>query len=137
MAAVTHAGAELGAPRGLLIASITNAIVRLHARAYGKGPTRASTHLRSGDYVLCVLRDPFTVAERTLIAAGEDSAVVQNRKVFYRVAERSLRDAVERLTGYTVAAFTAGVSVENDLVTHLFVLGGRNESVDPPRGAVE
>jgi uncharacterized protein YbcI len=134
---MTEAAIQLVAPRGALIASITNAVVRIHARAYGKGPTRASTHLREGDYVLCVLRDPFTVSERTLIAAGETDAVVQNRKVFYRVMERSLRDVVERLTAHTVAAFSAGVSVENDLVTQLFVLEPDGASVDTPHSAIQ
>jgi uncharacterized protein YbcI len=133
---VTEAGTRLDTPRGLLIASITNAVVRLHAHSYGKGPTRASTHLRPDDYALCVLRDPFTVSERTLIAGGEVAAVVHNRKVFYSVVERALCDAVESLTGSSVAAFVAGVSVEHDLVTNLFVLGSSG-SVDASRRALE
>jgi uncharacterized protein YbcI len=119
---VTEAENRLDAPRGAVIAAITNAIVRLHARAYGKGPSRASTDLRDGSYVLCMLRDPFTVAERTLIAAGRADSVKENRNAFYETAERGLRQAVESLTGYPVSTFLAGVSVDDDLVTQLFVL---------------
>jgi uncharacterized protein YbcI len=113
---------SLSAARGSLSAAITNAVVRLHARAYGKGPTRASTRVGDGDYVLCLLRDPFTVSERTLIDAGRATMVTQNREAFYETAERPLRQVVESLVGCPVIAFTAGIATDCDLITQLFVL---------------
>jgi uncharacterized protein YbcI len=113
---------DVATPRGQTIAAITNSIVRLHARMYGKGPSRASTHLRDGSYVLCMLRDPFTVAEHTLIDCGRLGNVYENRRAFYEAEEAELRSEVERLTGHPVVAFVPGISIENDLVTQLFVL---------------
>jgi uncharacterized protein YbcI len=111
-----------GSDRGRTIAAISNVVVRVHARAYGKGPTRASTHVRDGQYVLCLLRDPFTKGEKTLIAAGRADAVHEQRRAFHQTVEASLREAVENLTGYSVVGFVPGVSVESDLITHLFIL---------------
>lgn len=108
--------------RGRTIAAISNAVVRVHARAYGKGPTRANTHLRDGQYVLCLLRDPFTRGEKTLIAAGRADAVHEHRRAFHQTVEATLREAVENLTGSSVVGFVPGVSVESDLVTQLFIL---------------
>lgn len=118
------AEAESPPPRGQLACAITNVIVRLHARLDGRGPTRANTHVQDGSYVLCMLRDPFTVAERTLIEAGRASAVNAKRGAFYAGAGPRLRAEVERLTGHAVVAFIPGVSIEHDLVTQLFVLDG-------------
>jgi len=97
-------------------------IVRVHARAYGKGPTRASTHVRDGQYVLCLLRDPFTKGEKTLIAGGRTDAVHLHRRAFHDTVEDGLRTAVEDLTGWPVAGYVPGVSIESDLITQLFLL---------------
>lgn len=97
----------------------------MHSSAYGKGPSRARTHLHDGSYVLCMLRDPFTVSERTLISAGRVDVVEASRSAFYETAEPSLRDIVERLTGYTVVSFLANVATDIDLITHLFVLDAK------------
>ena len=111
-----------GSDRGRTLAAISNAVVRVHARAYGKGPTRANTHLRDGQYVLCLLRDPFTTGEKTLIAAGRADAVHEHRRAFHQTVEVPLREAVENLTGCSVVGFVPGISVESDLITQLFIL---------------
>ena len=111
-----------GSDRGRTVAAISNAIVRVHAHAYGKGPTRASTHVRDGQYVLCLLRDPFTRGEKTLIAAGRADVVYEHRRAFHETVEAALREAVENLTGWSVVGYVPGVSVESDLVTQLFLL---------------
>jgi uncharacterized protein YbcI len=108
--------------RGRKIAAISNAIVRVHARAYGKGPTRANTHLHDGHYVLCLLRDPFTKAEKTLIACGRTDAVHLHRSAFHESVEAVLRAAVQDLTSCRVIGYVPGVSIESDLVTQLFLL---------------
>ena len=111
-----------GSERGRTLTAISNAVVSVHARAYGKGPTRASTHLQDGQYVLCLLRDPFTKVEKTLIAAGRLEAVHEHRRAFHETVEALLRETVESLTGCSVVGYVPGVSVESDLVTQLFLL---------------
>ena len=55
--------------------------MQLHARLYGRGPTRAKTYL-TGDYALSILEEIFTPAERTLIAAGKGELVQASRTAF-------------------------------------------------------
>jgi uncharacterized protein YbcI len=111
-----------GSDRSRTVAAISNAVVGVHARAYGKGPTRANTHLRDGQYVLCLLGDPFTKGEKTLIAAGRADAVHEHRRAFHQTVETTLRKTVENLTGCSVVGFVPGISVESDLITQLFIL---------------
>src|SRR4051812_22159454 len=56
--------------RGQIASQISREIVRLHARLYGRGPTKARTYLQP-DYAMCVLEDIFTVGEKTLAESGK------------------------------------------------------------------
>jgi hypothetical protein len=60
--------------RGDLRASISNAMVRLKKRFYGKGPERARTYLND-NYVFCALESGLTRNEQTLVEAGQEDAV--------------------------------------------------------------
>jgi uncharacterized protein YbcI len=73
--------------------------------------------------VLCLLGDPFTKAEKTLIAAGRADAVHEHRRAFHQTVEATLRETVENLTGCSVVGFVPGISVESDLIIQLFILG--------------
>src|SRR6185369_5444792 len=72
---------DLPSDRGSARSAIANAIVRLHAEHYGRGPTRARAHVAE-DFVLVVLEDVFTTAERTLVAAGRADRVREARAAF-------------------------------------------------------
>ena len=63
--------------RGQLAAAISNAMVGIHSKHYGKGPTKAKTYLVD-DVVVTVMSDVFTTVERTLI--DNDKAVAWLRK---------------------------------------------------------
>jgi uncharacterized protein YbcI len=103
------------------LAAISNALVRLHARHFGKGPNRARTFALE-DFVLCLLQDPFITAELTLIANGEEAAVRHNRLLFYRSAESHFREAVGHITGREVLSVLPQVSAEPAVVSLLFLL---------------
>ena len=60
---------------------IPREIVQLHATLYGRGPTKAKTHVHA-DYVLCALENVFTPAESTLIDAGKQDLVRETRVAF-------------------------------------------------------
>lgn len=109
--------------QGPLRGAISDAVVSVYARAYGKGPTRAKTYLDGGDYALCLLGDPFTPAENTLIAMGRADVVHRCRRAFHDVVEDELKETVKRLTGRPVRTVIAGVCVESGLVSQLFVFG--------------
>jgi Na+-translocating membrane potential-generating system (MpsC) len=62
-------GSRPGHSTGERLASISTGLVQLHSRYYGKGPTKAKTHLVN-DTVICMLRGGFTRVEETLIEEG-------------------------------------------------------------------
>jgi uncharacterized protein YbcI len=104
-----------------MLAQISTELVQLHSRYYGKGPTKAKTHLVD-DTVLCLLRGGFTTIERTLIGTGEQESVLQMRRSFQQVMEDAFRNVVEEATGRKVIAYMSAVHTDPDLAAELFIL---------------
>src|SRR4051795_7793601 len=93
-----------GGDHGEVLLSISNAVVRLYKRYYGKGPTQARAYYQD-DLVACVLRDVYTRAERTLIDAGRSSLVLTQRHELQRAVAGELTAAIEEITGREVIGF--------------------------------
>jgi uncharacterized protein YbcI len=110
-----------------MLADISTGLVRLHSQYYGKGPTKAKTHLVN-DTVVCILRDGFTTVERTLLDTGEVESVYQMRRSFQSAMEGEFRRIVEEATGRRVIAYMSSIHVDPDLAVELFML----EPVEPP-----
>jgi uncharacterized protein YbcI len=122
-----------------MLAQISTGLVQLHSRYYGKGPTKAKTHLVD-DTVVCVLRGGFTTVERTLLDTGEVESVYQMRRSFQQAMEESFRLIVEQATGRNVIAYMSSIHVDPDLAVELFVLEPVEEPariVDEPELAAE
>lgn len=112
-----RAGPEAGA----ITSQISREIVRLHARLYGRGPTKAKTFL-TDDYALCILEDVFTPAEHTLIRAGRAENVHANRRAFQEAIEGKMVAIVELATGRKVHAFLSHVHIAAEVGVELFLL---------------
>ena len=110
-----------------MLAQISTELVQLHSRYYGKGPTKAKTHMVD-DAVVCVLRGGFTTVERTLLDTGEVESVYQMRRSFQQAMEENFRLIVEQATGRNVIAYMSSIHVDPDLAVELFVL----EPVEEP-----
>lgn len=108
------------APRGELAAQLSREIVQLHARLYGRGPSKARSYLHT-DYAACVLEEIFTTAERTLIDAGSPEHVQNTRKKFQDAVKGEFVDIVERVTGRKVRVFLSQVDVEANLALEFFL----------------
>lgn len=108
------------APRGALVSQLSREIVQLHARLYGRGPTKARSYL-AAEYALCVLEEIFTVAERTLIDSGSRDHVHETRRKFQEAVREEFIDLVERITGRRVRVFLSQVDVDADLAVELFI----------------
>ena len=106
--------------RGVLISQLSREIVQLHARLYGRGPTKARSYLHS-DYAVCVLEEIFTTAERTLITAGSGDHVSETRKKFQEAVKDEFVDVVERITGRTVRVFLSQVDIDANLALEFFI----------------
>jgi uncharacterized protein YbcI len=110
-----------------MLAQISTGLVQLHSRYYGKGPTKAKTHMVD-DTVVCMLRGGFTTVERTLLDTGEVESVYQMRRSFQQAMEENFRLIVEEATGRNVIAYMSSIHVDPDLAVELFVL----EPVEEP-----
>lgn len=113
--------------QGLLSSRISREIVRVHARLYGRGPTRAKTFL-GDDYALCVLEDVFTRAEQTLIGVGNTAQVQSTRLAFQEAVEDEFTSIVEEVTERKVKAFVSQIHIEANLAIELFLFEPRPES---------
>jgi uncharacterized protein YbcI len=103
-------------------AEISTRIVRLHSEYYGKGPTKAKTHI-ADDVVAVVLEETFSKAERTLIDRGETETIQQIRRRFQQAMADDFRSIVEQATGRTVRAFLSETNLEADVSVEFFLLG--------------
>jgi uncharacterized protein YbcI len=100
---------------------ISNAMVGLKKRFYGKGPTKAKTYIND-NYVLCVLQGGLTRNEETLLEAGEEHLVRQYRLRFQEVMAAPTTEAIERLTGQKVIGYHSQITFQPDYAFEIFVL---------------
>src|SRR3954465_3064280 len=89
---------------GELLSTISNRMVQLHKRYYGKGPTKARSYVM-GDLVVCLMRGGFTRAEETLIDSGRASLVHEQRSEFQMALRDEFMSAISDVTGRPVTAF--------------------------------
>jgi uncharacterized protein YbcI len=110
-----------GSDRGAVAAQISREIVRLHAELFGRGPTKAKTFVNDA-YILCVLEDVFTPAERTLVKAGHSDQVSSTRQAFQEAVSETFVSVVEEASGRKVRAALSQVHMEPELSAELFIL---------------
>lgn len=106
--------------RGALVSQLSREIVQLHARLYGRGPTKARSYLH-GDYAVSVLEEVFTTAERTLIAAGSGAHVSDTRSKFQEAVKDEFIEVVERITQRKVRVFLSQVDIDANLALEFFI----------------
>jgi uncharacterized protein YbcI len=109
------------ASRGQLAAAISNAVVGIHSKHYGKGPTKAKTYLID-DSVVCVMQDVFTTVERTLIEAGKGELVREVRTTFQYSLRDEFIDAVSTIVGRRPRAFMSQIDCDADMAIEFFLL---------------
>jgi uncharacterized protein YbcI len=109
-------------------AEISNAMVGLKKRFYGKGPTKAKTFLND-QYVFCVLEGGLTRNEETLLEAGEEELVRTYRLRFQAAMTGPTTEAVERITGRKVLGYHSQIVFGPERAFEIFVLD------EPPRAS--
>ncbi len=114
------------------LSEIATELVRIKAQYYGKGPTDAKA-FQNGDIVLCVLRGGMTTVERTLIEGGDEQLVRQVRLRFQEQMDQTFTDAITRIAGCPVVAYTSQVVFDPDYGFEIAVLG--DDGDDPPAGS--
>jgi uncharacterized protein YbcI len=106
---------------GELSAAIARAVVRLHRDQIGRGPTKARAFFRDNTIVV-ILEDILSKGERSLVAAGEEEAVLAIRRTFQATMRDSLIATVESLTGCKVVAFMSMSNIDPEMSAELFIL---------------
>jgi uncharacterized protein YbcI len=109
------------ASRGQLAAAISNAVVGIHSKHYGKGPTKAKTYLID-DTIVCVMQDVFTTVERTLIEAGKGELVREVRMTFQYSLRDDFIEAVAAIVGRRPRAFMSQIDCDADMAIEFFLL---------------
>jgi uncharacterized protein YbcI len=105
---------------GSIVAQISREVVRVHARYYGRGPTKAKAIWRHG-IVVVILEEIFTKAEELLVESGQFQQVRSQRQAFQDQVEPLFCEVVERAIGQPVRAFLSQVT-EEGVAAEVFVL---------------
>jgi uncharacterized protein YbcI len=106
---------------GEVLAAITDGLVALHTRSYGKGPTSAKTYYM-GDAVVTFLWEGFTKVEETLIATGRGETVALLRRSLQTAMQEEFTAVVEEATGRRVIAYLSQVNVDPNMAADIFLL---------------
>jgi|SRR5882757_3523645 len=105
-----------------LYAAISRAMVRLYKEQFGRGPLKAKTRFADPDTLLCTLEGSLTLAEKSLVAMGEDARLRDIRMFFQHASEARFREVIEELTGRHVIAFVSGMDTGRDVSAEVFYL---------------
>jgi uncharacterized protein YbcI len=114
---------------GSIIAEISREIVGIHAKYYGRGPTKAKAIWRHG-IVVVVLEEIFTKPEEMLVSAGQFLQVRAHRQAFQDQVEPLFCKAVEKATGRPVRGFLSQVT-DGGIASEVFVLADGEDAGEP------
>src|SRR5256885_15146241 len=109
------------ANHGEMLSHISNRMVQLHKRYYGKGPTKARSYVM-GDLVVCLMRGGFTRAEETLMGSGRAGLVHEQRSEFQEALKHEFTSAISEITGREVVAFMSNTHNDPPLIVEIFLL---------------
>jgi uncharacterized protein YbcI len=133
-------------PDDSLLSAISREMVRTMKTYYGKGPEKAKSYLVD-DLLFIVMRGGGTVAEQTMIDAGQEDAVRDFRQRFENEMSERLTYMVEQLTKRKVINYQSQILFDPDISIEIFVFDkpiaeeAREETaealMDPERGVGE
>lgn len=106
-----------------ITAEVSNAMVGLKKKFYGRGPTGAKSFIND-NYVFCVLDGGLTQNEKTLLDAGEETMVRSYRLRFQEVMAEPTTEAVERITGRKVVGYHSQIIFDPMISIEMFILDG-------------
>jgi uncharacterized protein YbcI len=110
-------------PQGAVLAQVSNTVVGLYKRLYGKGPTKARSYYLDG-VVVTVLRGGLTRAETTLVESGKSEVVSRQRQEFQEAVRDEFMSAVGAVLGRPVIGFMSTMHHSPDVSVEVFVLDG-------------
>ena len=102
-------------------AQVSNAMVALEKRFYGKGPERARSYIMD-DYIFCAMEGGLTRSEEVLVEAGQEQAVRQYRLLFQEAMTKTVTEAIEQITGRRVLGYHSQITFHPTRTFEIFVL---------------
>jgi uncharacterized protein YbcI len=100
---------------------VSDVISRLYLDKFGKGPLRAETVIY-GDFVMTLLRDVYTPAEKAMIDAGRQDSVLTTRMLWQHSTDLLFKAGVAHVIGREVLVAISGFELEHDMASEVFVL---------------
>jgi uncharacterized protein YbcI len=110
---------------GEQLSEVANAMVRLKADYYGRGPSAAKAYLND-EVLICVMRGGLTAVERTLLDGGEEDLVRRVRLRWQDQLVGRFSETVAEITGYRVLSFNSQVLFDPDYIIEMAVLGNHD-----------
>jgi uncharacterized protein YbcI len=104
------------------LAAISNALVGLHRRYYGRGATKARAYQVHDELLMVELRDAFLTVERTLIERGQLNTVRQTRLTFQQAMFSEFLEAVESVAGRQVCSYVSESMSSPEVILEIFYL---------------
>jgi uncharacterized protein YbcI len=100
---------------------ISREVVQAHKEIFGRGPTKARTHLHE-DCVVVLMREGHTPSETSMARGDRARQVAQQRVDLSEDSRQVFIDVVERSLGRKVVGFLSSSQQDPDLLCHVFVL---------------
>ncbi|MDP9135925.1 MAG: DUF2294 domain-containing protein [Actinomycetota bacterium] len=107
-------------PGGRMLAQLSNEMVRVMKRFFGKGPTSAKSYMLD-DLLIVVMRGGMTTAEQTMKDFDQEDRVREFRQVFENEMTDHLTARVEEITGRKVVTYQSQIMFDPDLIVEMFV----------------
>lgn len=117
---------------GALLSQISNEIVKIKKRYFGKGPEATKSYMFD-DMLFVVMQGGVTTAEETLLAFGEEGMVRSFRQTFEDRMAGHLIGAVEEVTRRKVVTYQSQILFRPHRIVEMFVFDG--PAGDAPRAA--
>jgi uncharacterized protein YbcI len=107
-------------PQQIPTVDLANGVVAWYQQRFGRGPTRAKAYLND-DYVLVVLGEVQSRAERTLVEQGDAASVINLRRAIKEAHKEALCNLVSELTGRPVDIMLSDHNPHKDTSAMVFL----------------
>ncbi|MDO9410194.1 Na-translocating system protein MpsC family protein [Patulibacter sp.] len=107
---------------GALLAELSNDMVRMHKRYWGRGAVEAKSYLFD-DLLLVVMRGGLTIAEESMLQNGHEREVRAFRQLWQDDMTDELVEMVGSRTGRHVVNYQSQVMFDPDVVLEIFMFG--------------
>lgn len=105
---------------GRMLAQLSNEMVRVMKRSFGKGPTSAKSYMLD-DLLIVVMRGGMTTAEQTMKDLNQEDRVREFRQTFENEMADHLSARVAEITGRKVVTYQSQIMFDPDMIVEMFV----------------